>query len=434
MKKLAQHWQILIGMAVGIIAGVVALQFEGGTQFVLNWLKPWGTIFINMLKLIAIPLIIASLIKGVAELKDVTALSNLGVRTFIINTITTVTSVSLGLLLVNTINPGKFVSERTRAEMISTFGADVEKKVATITEAPKTGPLQPIVDIVPDNFFSAASANNNMLQVIFFVILFGVGLILIPPDKAAPVKAFFDGSNEVILKIIDIIMMFAPYAVVGLLAALVVESPAPDIFVALGAYALTILLGIAILLFIFYPFAVKFFTGRSYSFFMRGIAPAQLVAFSTSSSAATLPVTLERVEEHLGVDKEVSSFVLPIGATVNMDGTSLYQAVATVFIAQVLGTDLTFADQLMIVLTASLAAVGTAAVPGAGLLMLVVVLESVGVNPAGIALIIAIDRPLDMCRTIANVTSDACVAMIVAKQTGKLHEPKPVEWNSSYKK
>lgn len=421
-------------MAVGIVAGVVALQFEGGTQFVLNWLKPWGTIFINMLKLIAIPLIIASLIKGVAELKDVTALSNLGVRTFIINTITTVTSVSLGLLLVNTINPGKFVSESTRTEMISTFGADVEKKVATITEAPKTGPLQPIVDIVPDNFFSAASANNNMLQVIFFVILFGVGLILIPPDKAAPVKAFFDGSNEVILKIIDIIMMFAPYAVVGLLAALVVESPAPDIFVALGAYALTILLGIAILLFIFYPFAVKFFTGRSYSFFMRGIAPAQLVAFSTSSSAATLPVTLERVEEHLGVDKEVSSFVLPIGATVNMDGTSLYQAVATVFIAQVLGTDLTFADQLMIVLTASLAAVGTAAVPGAGLLMLVVVLESVGVNPAGIALIIAIDRPLDMCRTIANVTSDACVAMIVAKQTGKLHEPKPVEWNSSYKK
>lgn len=421
-------------MAVGIVAGVVALQFEGGTQFVLNWLKPWGTIFINMLKLIAIPLIIASLIKGVAELKDVTALSNLGVRTFIINTITTVTSVSLGLLLVNTINPGKFVSESTRTEMISTFGADVEKKVATITEAPKTGPLQPIVDIVPDNFFSAASANNNMLQVIFFVILFGVGLILIPPDKAAPVKAFFDGSNEVILKIIDIIMMFAPYAVVGLLAALVVESPAPDIFVALGAYALTILLGIAILLFIFYPFAVKFFTGRSYSFFMRGIAPAQLVAFSTSSSAATLPVTLERVEEHLGVDKEVSSFVLPIGATVNMDGTSLYQAVATVFIAQVLGTDLTFADQLMIVLTASLAAVGTAAVPGAGLLMLVVVLESVGVNPAGIALIIAIDRPLDMCRTIANVTSDACVAMIVAKQTGKLHEPKPVEWDSTYKK
>lgn len=434
MKKLALHWQILIGMAVGIVAGVVALQFDGGAQFVINWLKPWGTIFINMLKLIAIPLIIASLIKGVAELKDVTALSSLGVRTFIINTITTVTSVSLGLLLVNTINPGKFVSESTRTEMISTFGADVEKKVATITEAPKTGPLQPIVDIVPDNFFNAASANNNMLQVIFFVILFGVGLILIPPDKAAPVKAFFDGTNEVILKIIDIIMMFAPYAVVGLLAALVVESPAPDIFVALGAYALTILLGIAILLFVFYPFAVKFFTGRSYSFFMKGIAPAQLVAFSTSSSAATLPVTLERVEEHLGVDKEVSSFVLPIGATVNMDGTSLYQAVATVFIAQVLGTDLTFTDQLMIVLTASLAAVGTAAVPGAGLLMLVVVLESVGVNPAGIALIIAIDRPLDMCRTIANVTSDACVAMIVAKQTGKLHEPKPVEWDSSYKK
>lgn len=434
MKKLALHWQILIGMAAGVLAGVIAIRFNGGSQFVIDWLKPWGTIFINMLKLIAIPLIITSLIKGVADLKDITKLSRLGIRTFALYIFTTVTAVTIGLLLVNTVNPGNFVSEQTRTEMISTFGADVSEKVSAADENQKRGPLQPIVDIVPDNFFGAASSNGNMLQVIFFVILFGVGLILIPPDKSAPVKAFFEGSNEVILKIIDILMLFAPFGVFGLLAALVAESPSTDIFIALGAYALTVVVGLAILMLFFYPMLVKFFAGTKPLFFLRGIAPAQLVAFSTSSSAATLPVTIERVEEHLGVEKEVSSFVLPIGATVNMDGTSLYQAVAAVFIAQVLGNDLTLGDQLTIILTATLASIGSAAVPGAGLLMLIVVLESIGVNPAGIALVIAVDRPLDMCRTTVNVTSDACVAMIVAKQTGKLRAPKPVDWDSSYKK
>lgn len=434
MKKLAQHWQILIGMAVGIVAGVVALQFDGGAQFVINWLKPWGTIFINMLKLIAIPLIITSLIKGVSDLQDITQLSRLGVRTFVLYIVTTVTAVCIGLIVVNIVNPGRFVSEKTRTEMAGTFGEEADKKVAAAEMQQHKGPLQPIVDIVPDNFFGAAASNGNMLQVIFFVVLFGVGLILIPPDKAAPVKAFFDGSNEVILKVIDIIMLFAPFGVLGLLAALVAESPSSDIFLALGAYAVTVLAGLGILLVLFYPLMVKFFAGKSPLFFMKGIAPAQLVAFSTSSSAATLPVTIERVEEHLGVDKEVSGFVLPIGATVNMDGTSLYQAVAAVFIAQVLGNELTLANQLTIVLTATLASIGSAAVPGAGLLMLIIVLESIGVNPAGIALIIAVDRPLDMCRTAVNVTSDACVAMLVAAKLGKLRNPEPVEWDSSYKK
>lgn len=434
MKKLALHWQILIGMAAGIAVGSIAVRLSGGPQWVVNWLKPWGTIFINMLKLIAIPLIITSLIKGIADLKDIAQLSKLGIRTFSLYIITTVTAVIIGLVLVNTVQPGKFVSEKTRAEMLQSFSEKATEKVTAANAAQNKGPLQPLVDVVPDNFFGAASSNGNMLQVIFFVLFFGVGLILIPPDKAQPVKAFFEGSNEVILKIIDIIMLFAPIGVFGLLAALIAESPSADIFVALGAYALTVVAGLALLILLFYPLLVKFLAGKPPLFFLKEIAPAQLVAFSTSSSAATLPVTIERVEEHLGVEKEVSSFVLPIGATVNMDGTSLYQAVAAVFIAQVLGNNLTIADQLTIILTATLASIGAAAVPGAGLLMLIVVLEAIGVNPAGVALIIAVDRPLDMCRTVANITSDATVSMIVAKQLGKLRTPKPKEWNDSYHK
>lgn len=433
-KKLPLHWQIIMGMLAGIGTGFLAIHFNNGSQFIINWVKPFGTIFINMLKLIAIPLIITSLIKGVADLQDITQLSRLGIRTFALYIVTTVAAVTVGLTLVNTINPGKFVSEKTRTDMIGSFGDDVSKKVAAAEENKKQGPLQPLVDVVPDNFFGAASSNGNMLQVIFFVILFGVGLILIPSDKSTPVKVFFEGCNEVILKIIDIIMLYAPIGVFALLAALVAESPATDIFIALGVYALTVLAGLAFLILAFYPFLVRMFAGKGYLFFLRGIAPAQLVAFSTSSSAATLPVTIERVEEHLGVEKEVSSFVLPIGATVNMDGTSLYQAVAAVFIAQVLGNHLTLGDQLTIILTATLASIGAAAVPGAGLLMLIVVLEAIGVNPAGIALIIAIDRPLDMCRTMANVTSDAAVSMIVAKQLGKLSEPKPKNWDDSLRK
>lgn len=295
------------------------------------------------------------------------------------------------------------------------------------------GPLQPLVDIVPDNVFAAASDNGNMLQVIFFVILFGIGIIMVSPDRAKPVKDFFDGGNEVILKMIDLVMLFAPYGVFALLAALVVEAPSTDVFTALGMYALTVLCGLLLIGLVFYPVLVLFFAKLSPVKFFKGIAPAQLVAFSTSSSAATLPVTMERVTEHIGVDEEVSSFVCPVGATVNMDGTSLYQAVAAVFIAQVMGFQLDFGDQLTLVLTTTLASIGSAAVPGAGLLMLIIVLESIGVPAAGIALIFAIDRPLDMCRTVINVTGDSCVASIVAKSLGKLRQPEVKNWDDFYK-
>lgn len=418
MKKLALHWQILLGILLGVIAGVFFIQFPWGNSFVANWIKPFGTIFINLLKMIAIPLIIASLIKGITDLKDITKLSKMGFRTFAIYILTTLIAVTVGLTIVNIIQPGEFVSEDTRTEMLSVFGNTAEEKQAEASLAKQRGPLQPLVDIVPENAFFAASSNGNMLQVIFITILAGIGLILIPSSKSKSVKEFFDGINEVVLKIVDIIMLAAPIGVFALITALITESPSADIFVALGMYSFTVLAGLAILLYIIYPLILKLWAKVNPILFHKKMVPAQLVAFSTSSSAATLPVTMERVEEHIGVNKEVSSFVLPIGATINMDGTCLYQGVAVVFIAQVLGYDLSISQQLTIVATATLASIGSAAVPGAGILMLVIVLESIGVSPAGIALIFAVDRPLDMCRTITNVTGDAMVSVIMNKVMG----------------
>ena len=433
MKKLALHWQILLGMGLGVAFGFLAANF-GWSQFVLDWVKPFGTIFINLLKLIAIPLIVASLVKGVSDLQDISKLSRIGGRTVAIYLITTTVAIVLGLLLVNLIRPGKLIAPDTQAQLMETYGGDAAARI-TAAEAQKgKGPLQPLVDIVPENIIGAATDNGSMLQVIFFVIFFGIGLILIPDDKSAPVRAFFDGLNEVILKMIDLIMLAAPFGVFALLASLIVESPGTDLFVALIGYALTVLLGLAIMLFGFYPTLIRVFTGRTFRFFFNGMAPAQLLAFSTSSSAATLPVTMERVQEHLGVEEEVASFVLPIGATVNMDGTSLYQAVAAVFIAQAFGMDLSLGAQLGIIFTALLASIGSAAVPGAGMVMLVIVLGQAGIPEAGLALIFAVDRPLDMCRTVVNVTSDAAVAMLVAHNMGKLNEPEVKDWDDNYRR
>lgn len=434
MKKLALHWQILIGIFAGVVLGVLLSFTDWGPQLIKDWIKPFGTIFINLLKLIAMPLILASLIKGVSDLKDISKLSAMGGSTIGIYLFTTILAVILGLVLVNTIQPGKSIQEETRQELMMAYEDNASEKRAAAAQQREAGPLQPLVDIVPDNIFKATTNNRNMLQVIFFAVFFGIGLILIPSEKAAPVKAFFDAFNEVILKLIDLIMLAAPYGVFALLAALVVESPSLDLFQALGMYAITLLIGLFLMI-VVYTILVRLVTGKTPSFFLNGIAPAQLLAFSTSSSAATLPVTMERVEEHLGVDEEVASFVLPIGATINMDGTSVYQAVAAVFIAQAFGLDLTLGTQLGIILTATLASIGAAAVPGAGMVMLVIVLGQAGIPEAGLALIFAIDRPLDMCRTITNVTGDAAVSMMVAKSVGKLkEEPVEKQWDDHYPK
>ncbi len=426
------HWQIILGMVGGVLFALAMVQFDWGPKMVSDWIKPFGNIFINSLKLIAVPLILASLIKGVSDLKDISKLSKMGGRTIGIYLITTVLAVSIGLAIVNIIKPGSSISEETRNELVENYKGDADSTISQANEQKESGPLQALEDLVPSNIFDAASDNGNMLQVIFFAIFFGIGLILIPAEQADPVKKFFDGFNEVILKLIDLIMLTAPYGVFALLAAIVVESPSLDLFKALGWYSISVLLGLVLMIGV-YILLVWVFTKRRPSFFINGISPAQLLAFSTSSSAATLPVTMERVEEHLGVEEEVASFVLPIGATINMDGTSLYQAVAAVFIAQAFGMDLSLGAQLGIIVTATLASIGSAAVPGAGMVMLVIVLAQAGIPEAGLALIFAVDRPLDMCRTVVNVTGDAAVSMMVAKSVDKLGEPKVKEWGDHYK-
>jgi Na+/H+-dicarboxylate symporter len=357
----------------------------------------------------------------------------MGGRTILIYIGTTIIAIVIGLSIVNLVGPGRGLDENTRDNLLNDYAADAGVRISAAAAQKEAGPLQALVDLVPENIVGAASSNGNMLQVIFFVIMFGIGLILIDPVKAKPVKDFFDGVNDVVLKLIDLIMLAAPYGVFALLAALVVDSPSADLFMALLYYSLCVLGGLGLMVGVVYPVLVKVFTGMSPGFFFKGISPAQLLAFSTSSSAATLPVTMERVEEHLGVHEEVTSFVLPIGATINMDGTSLYQAVAAVFIAQAYGMNLDLTAQLGIIATALAASIGSAAVPGAGMVMLVIVLGQAGIPEAGLALIFAVDRPLDMCRTVANVTGDATVALLVGKSVGKLHDPVERRLNDHYR-
>ena len=424
MKKIELHWKIIIGMVLGLIFGFILLQFEGGKNFSNSWIKPVGTIFIKLLKLIAIPLILASLIKGISDLKDISKFKLIGLRTIIVYVCTTIIAISIGLILVNIFEPGNGVSTETVSKLTDTYSESkgVQQKLSTASEQKNIGPLQFIEDVVPDNAFKAFSDNRLMLQVIFVSIFLGISMLLIGDKKSKPLKSIFDSLNDVVLKMVDLIMLTAPYAVFALLANVVVSSDDPEILMALLRYALIIVFGLIIMIAV-YSVLVFLFTKTNPVWFLKQISPAQLLAFSTSSSAATLPVTMDRVEKHIGVDKEVSSFVLPVGATINMDGTSLYQAVAAVFICQALAFDISFYDQLTIVLTALLASIGTAAVPGAGMVMLVIVLESIGF-PAdklaiGIALIFAVDRPLDMFRTVVNITGDATVSMIVANSVGK---------------
>ena len=420
MRNLALHWKIIIGMFFGIVYGIFANNM-GYNNFTTDWIKPWGIIFVNLLKLIAVPLVFASLIKGVASLSDISRLSKIGSRTVMLYLFSTVISVTIGLFFVNTIKPGDSFSEEKKIELREKYSSKADLKINDANNLKNNGPLQFIVDVVPVNIISSASENKNMLQIIFFAILFGIAIIVIPDGKTEYVRGFFDGVNEIILYMVDLIMRFAPYGVFALLASLVVDFGASiDLFLALGYYSLTVSFGLLLMIFVVYPLLLKLFTKVNYFSFFKAISPAQMLAFSTSSSAATLPVTMDRCENNVGVSKEVSSFVLPLGATINMDGTSLYQAVAAVFIAQAFGYDLDLSAQLTIVLTATLASIGAAAVPGAGMVMLVIVLSSIGIDPEGIALIFAVDRILDMLRTVVNVTGDATVATIVASSDNQL--------------
>ncbi|MFK7810339.1 MAG: dicarboxylate/amino acid:cation symporter, partial [Saprospiraceae bacterium] len=409
------HWKIFIGIILGLLIGYIASFSELGITIIQDFVKPLGTIFIKVLKLIAVPLVFVSLAKGISELKDIRKLSSLGGKTIAWYLLTTVFAVLIGLFLVNVFQPGS--------------GLDVEalKGLATdtIDLSSKTGdgggPLDFFVRMVPDNIFSALGNNGQLLQVIFFTVLFSIALLMIPEDDQKPVVRLIESLNKIMLKIVDFVIAYSPYAVFALMATLIVEIKDPAIFKALLNYSLVMLLGMTTLL-IIYPLMVRLLTGMPVMKFVRGILPAQLVALTTSSSMATLPVTMECAIDNLKVEDEIVSFVCPIGATVNMDATSLMQSVAAVFVCQLIGFDLSIGDQLTIIVTATMASIGAAAVPSAGVIMLVMVLESVGFPsdklPLALTMILAVDRPLDMYRTVVNISGDSFVCVVLGKGIG----------------
>jgi len=455
--KIPLYLQIIIALGLGIIWALLS-SFMGWSNFTSNWIAPFGDIFISLLKLIAIPLILFSIIGGIVGLGNPKDLGKLGFKTLALYIGTTLTAVSLGLLLVNAVGPGKKLSPEVRAESriayevwaeknnVETFDVPAlhnnkfyeealknKESIANSTEAlsegvpqtttKKSGPLKALVDLIPQNIFNALSGNGSMLQIIFFAIFFGMALLYIDSEKADPIINIVNGMSDAFIKMIDITMKAAPYFVFALMAGVVGDIAGDDpgkvvnLFMGLTWYSVVVFVGLVIMAFGIYPLLLKVFRiNIKYREFFKGISPAQALAFSTSSSAATLPVTMECVEENLKIDKKTVSFVLPIGATINMDGTSLYQAVAVIFLAQMHMIDLSLGQQLTVVLTATLASIGSAAIPSAGLVMLMVVLQSVDLNPAWIAIILPVDRILDMMRTVVNVTGDATVCTIVDKK------------------
>lgn len=428
MHKMPLHIRILLGLVLGVVAGILFIVTGVPPEWVANYIMPLGTIFVNALKMIAMPLVLASLIVGVSNIGRLSKLSRIGGKTIGIYIMTTAIAITIGLSAVNLIQPGKKLPIETREKLMDMYGGEAESTTNMVKEIQDRPPLKPLVDIVPENVFNALGDNSNMLQVVFFALLIGIALLMVEKSKKDTVVNFFDALNDVIIKIVNMIMYTAPVGVFALISGLLMEVAGDDPGQAFGLlrgllwYMGTVVAGLLFMGLIIYPSLFKIFTKVKYQEFFRGIRPAQLLAFSTSSSAATLPVTMRHVENDLGVSEQVSSFVLPLGATLNMDGTSLYQGVASVFIAQALGMDLSISSQLVILLTATLASIGSAGVPGAGIVMLVIVLESIGVPAAGISLILAPDRLLDMCRTTLNVTGDATVATVVASSEGELSE------------
>lgn len=466
-RRVPLHYKIIIGLILGVAWAFLSASL-GLNGFTMNWISPFGDIFINLLKLIAVPLVLFSIIDGIASLSDTTSLGRLGAKTIAMYLLTTITAVTLGLLLVNVIKPGnrasaelqtvnrlsyelwaaennvkvkdgksyltnptyaKYLAEAQSKNAEEKTNTTIDAKMQTARSQKDKGPLQFFVDIVPNNIFKSFN-NSMMLQVIFFAIFFGVTLVSLPRSKVAGMVSFINAGSEIFIKMVDIVMRGAPFFVFALMAGKLTQMANADtdriinLLSAISAYMIVVVVGLCLMAFVIYPLVLtRLVKKMSYKRFFKAMAPAQFLAFSSSSSAATLPVTMDCVHNNLGIKEEVSSFVLPIGATVNMDGTSLYQAVAVVFLAQLHGVDLNMTQQITIVLTATLASIGSAAVPSAGLIMLIIVLQSVGLNPAWIALIFPVDRILDMCRTVVNVTGDATVASIVAASEGKMDYP-----------
>ncbi|WP_281671441.1 dicarboxylate/amino acid:cation symporter [Rikenella microfusus] len=412
-SSLPLYVKILAGMVLGILLGILSIQAGFAAQIDV-WVKPFGEIFMRLLKFIAIPLVMISLVKGVGNLSDIASLSRIGIKTIGIYVCTTVLAVLVGLTLVELIGPGKMVSPESAAAMQADYGTTVAEQNTQAEAMAETPPLQFLVDLFPDNLVGAMSDNGGMLQIIVIAILVGVAVLFAGKEKAAPFMNLIKSLDAVVLKLIDIIMRYAPVGVLALMAGMIADTAGNlELLGALGLYVLTVILGLLLMIFLFYPLLLHLFSKIPVRKFLKTMPPVQLLAFTTSSSAATLPLNMETVEQKLGVSQRVTSFVLPMGMTINMDGTSLYQAVAAVFIAQVLGIELTWVQLLTIVATTTLSSIGTPGIPGGAVVILLMVLSSVGLPPEGLALILGLDRPLDMLRTVVNVTGDATVASIV---------------------
>ena len=406
-------------MIAGIATGMLFISFGQG-EVVQLWIKPWGNIFIRMLQLIAVPLVLVSLIKGVTGIEDIRRFSQIGLKALLIYMSTTVCAILVGLALVLSVKPGNFVDAAVPSQMKEGYQHVVNEKMSAAESTSEQGPLSFLNDIVPDNLFAASSNNSKMLQVIFFAIFFGIAAISLPKEKTKAVLKVVDSLYDIILKMVDYIIRFAPYGVFALMAALVADNSSNlSIFAALGMYTLTVIAGLLLLIFVFYPLLVHLFTRIQTKHFIRSMYPVQLLAFTTSSSAATLPLNMETTERDLGISKEITSFVLPVGTTINMDGTSCYQAIAVVFIAQVMHIHLGWSELIAIVLLTTISSIGTPAIPGGSYVILTMVLSSVGIPADGLALILGVDRPLDMLRTSVNVTGDATVASIIDKPRTK---------------
>lgn len=402
--------RIFFGLLLGAVFGLL-----WGEQAAV--IKPLGTAFIRLIKMIVVPLIFASLVVGAASLGDIKKVGRVGLKTLAYFLVSTVFSIFLGLLLANTLRPGGSLPLEIRQDLLANYQQSAEQ---TLQKSGVQSYTEILLEIIPENPIQSMS-QGHILQIIFFALIMGIAIATLDPVQMEPVRGFFHGINEIMAKIVHGVIQLAPFGVFALIAA-VVGTFGASILLALFRYALVVIVGQIILLLI-YPLIVGAFTGMRFGDFIRGLRPAQLIAFSTSSSSATLPVTIQCNEENLGVKNDIASFVLPLGATINMDGTALFQAISALFIAQVYGIELNLSAQLMLVVTAVLASIGTAGAPGVGILMLVIILKQLGIPLEGIALILGVERILDMFRTMVNITSDSAAAVMIAASEKELSIP-----------
>jgi Na+/H+-dicarboxylate symporter len=422
MKKIESYIQILIALGFGVCFAVCSIQLGWPASFTINYIKPIGTLFLNSLKMIAIPLVFSSLIVGITSIGDTTKFSRIGGKAFLLYAFSMVASSALGIFFAHLMQPGAIISPTTRDSLLQLYASKAEQHAMVHADLSTSATsFRVILDLIPTNFFQAMSNNANLLQIVIVAILLSIALIRLAEEKRKPVIQFFAGINAAIIELVRLIMNLAPIGVFALVSSLLIEvvgnnatGNMVEILFALAKYALTVILALSIMTFVLYPAMMLFFTKQSYLQFLQKIRPAQLLAFTASSTSAALPVTMECLEKKLHVPEEISRFVLPLGTSINMDGTAIYQGVSICFIAQALGVDLSLSTKLMLVANVTLASIGVASVPGGAMVATTIILNAIGIPGASLALILAPERILDMCRTVTNITGDAVVTVIVA--------------------